>query len=200
MDVRRCVSIPTTLGNYLTTQTTHTMSLAREINQKLDEISAIKAEMEVMKSDLSGDSGLTNVETGDTMTVDDALFVAEGVLKTIYQDLDKLTNEGRNARDLFTNTFYINDLSQDKKIANELNAPKLQKKTDEIKTHDGKTFPPSSAFGKPEHRKGIEALESEFYGKVGRDEAKKMTKEEFMKKWRKFNKDKDKNKNNDWLN
>jgi hypothetical protein len=148
------------------------MSLAREINQKLDEISAIKAEMEVMKNDLSGDSGLTNVETGDTMTVDDALFCAEGVLKTIYQDLDKLTNEGRNARDLFTNTFYINDLSQDKKIANELNPPKLQKKTDEIKTF------PSKATTHDESRSG--------YGEW----SKKMSKEEFIKKWNEFKKGK----------
>ena len=168
------------------------MSLAREINQKLDEISAIKGEMEEMRNDLSGDSGLTNVETGDTMTVDDAMLVAEGVLGRIYDDLNKLTNKGQNVRDLFNNTFYINDLSQDKKCANELNAPKLQTKSDEIKTkHQGE-----NNKIKDLNTKEIKDTRCD-HRKAGFD-SMNMTKEEFIKKWRKFIKDKDKDK--DWLN
>lgn len=150
------------------------MSLAREINQKLDEISAIKAEMEEMRRDLSGDSGLTNVETGDTMTCDDAIFVAEGVLQRIYDDLNKLTNQGRNVRDLFTNTFYINDMVQDKKCSNELNQTKQQTKLDEIK---------------PKPEINISEIRPSFSGRSA-----EMTKEEFLKKWQEFIKKKKGNK------
>jgi len=109
------------------------MSLAREINQKLDEILSIQAEMETLKSEVGEDSNLTNVATGDTMSRNDALKCAQGAIERIESDLNKLTNQGRNVRDLFTNPFYINDMVQDKKIANGLKESKLQKENNEIK-------------------------------------------------------------------
>ena len=109
------------------------MSLAREINQKLDEILSIQAEMETLRSEVGEDSNLTNVATGDTMSRNDALKCAQGAIERIESDLNKLTNQGRNVRDLFTNPFYINDMVQDKKIANGLKESKLQKENNEIK-------------------------------------------------------------------
>ncbi len=93
------------------------MSLAKEINEKLDEIILLKAGMEEMKRDLSADSRLENLETGDEMSRDDALKCAEGVIDRVSEDLNKITNNGQNVRNIFDNPYYINDTIQDKMIA-----------------------------------------------------------------------------------
>ena len=140
------------------------MSLAREINQKLDEILSIQAEMETLRSEVGEDSNLTNVETGDTMSRNDALKCAQGAIERIESDLNKLTNQGRNVRDLFTNPFYINDMVQDKKIANGLKESKLQKENNEIK---------------PEPEINISEIRPSQRGK-------QISKEEFIKKWQEW--------------
>ena len=48
------------------------MSLAKEINLKLDEIIALKEELVAMEQEVPQDSILLNKETGDEMTLDDA--------------------------------------------------------------------------------------------------------------------------------
>jgi hypothetical protein len=50
---------------------------------------------------------------------------ADEVYDIMIDDLNKLTKEGQNCRDVFTNQYYINDLSQDRLIAEEIRANKL---------------------------------------------------------------------------
>lgn len=92
------------------------MSLAKEINKKLDEILSLKLELSAMQRDVPKDSVLSNLETGDDMTLDDAVDIAEGVIMKVKDDLNKITNNGQNVRNLFDNPYYINDMIQDKQL------------------------------------------------------------------------------------
>ena len=92
------------------------MSLAKQINKKLDEILSLKLELSAMQRDLSKDSVLSNLETGDDMTLDDAVDIAEGVIMKVKDDLNKITNNGQNVRNLFDNPYYVNDMIQDKQL------------------------------------------------------------------------------------
>ena len=94
------------------------MSLAIEINKRLDEILAIRAEIKRMNEDLSEEVQLKNLETGKPTTKKQALKLVEDMITEIKKDLNKITNNGKRAKDLFTNQYYINDFSQDKAIAN----------------------------------------------------------------------------------
>lgn len=92
------------------------MSLAKEINEKLDRISFLKAGMEEMREEISVDSVLTNTETGDDMTLDDALACAQLAIDEVSAQLSEITNNGQNARNIFDNPYYVNDTIQDKVI------------------------------------------------------------------------------------
>lgn len=63
--------------------------LTRNINALLDEYNDIKADTSI---------------TGDT-------------IENIITDLNKLTNNGSNVNDIFTNNYYINDHQEDKRCA-----------------------------------------------------------------------------------
>jgi hypothetical protein len=93
------------------------MNLAREINEKLDEILAIRAEIKRMKKDLSNSADLINIITGKPCSKREALKVVDGVLDGVKDDLNKITNNGNNIRDVFNNQFYVNDLMEDKRVA-----------------------------------------------------------------------------------
>lgn len=69
------------------------MSLAREVNDRLDAILALG------KTDKS-----------------------KKAIQTIIDELDVLTHKGQNIRNIFTNIYYVNDFSQDRKISNESKA------------------------------------------------------------------------------
>ena len=103
------------------------MSLAKEINLKLDEIIALKEELVAMEQEVPQDSILLNKETGDEMTLDDAIGIAEGVIDRVKEDLSAITNEGQNVKDVFTNMYYINDMMEDKRVAEEQIQKKLNK-------------------------------------------------------------------------
>tara|TARA_S200000501_G_C20732246_1_gene703359 strand:- start:394 stop:732 length:339 start_codon:yes stop_codon:yes gene_type:complete len=103
------------------------MSLAKEINLKLDEIIALKEELVAMEQEVPQDSILLNKETGDEMTLDDAIGIAEGVIDKVKEDLSAITNEGQNVKDVFTNMYYINDMMEDKRVAEEQIQKKLNK-------------------------------------------------------------------------
>ena len=90
------------------------MALAREVNKKLDEILALRAEIKVLKENEPDDVVLTNPETGDKLTKEEAVQCAEGVIDKVKESLSKLTNKGQNIRDIFTNKYYVNDFNQDK--------------------------------------------------------------------------------------
>jgi len=93
------------------------MSLAREVNEKLDEILALREEMQSLQQHESEDAVLVNPSTGDELTKEEALQCAEGVIDKVKESLNTLTNNGRNIRNIFDNQFYINDMMQDKIIA-----------------------------------------------------------------------------------
>ena len=63
--------------------------LTHNINALLDEMNEIKSNTSV---------------TGDT-------------IENIITDLNKITNNGSNVSDIFTNTYYINDMGEDKRCA-----------------------------------------------------------------------------------
>ena len=92
-------------------------ALVNSINKKLDEILAIRAEINRMKKDLNNDEGLINKLTGEKCTKQDALDVVENVIDDIKKDLNKITNNGQNVKDIFTNQYYLNDPMEDKRIA-----------------------------------------------------------------------------------
>ena len=103
------------------------MSLAKQINQKLDEILALQEELALMEEEVPKDAVLTNKETGDEMSVDDAIDVAHGVIDKVKEDLNTITNKGRNVTDIFTNIYYVNDTMEDKRVAEEQMEKKLNK-------------------------------------------------------------------------
>jgi hypothetical protein len=100
------------------------MSLAKKINEKLDEILALKEELSLMASEVPKDATITNKMTGDKMSVDDAMDIAYGVINKVKEDLNQITNNGQNVRNIFDNPYYINDPIQDKMLA-EQNANKI---------------------------------------------------------------------------
>lgn len=114
------------------------MSLAREINKKLDEIIDIKTELIKLKKELSSGAKMTNIQTGKPATKKDAIKVVEGMIADMESHLAKLTNNGQNVRGIFNNEFYINDVLQDKQIVKELERNKIQINTNKINTNKTK--------------------------------------------------------------
>lgn len=90
------------------------MSLAKEINEKLDAILFIRSEMQRMDHDLDDDQVLNNIKTGEQTNKAQALEIVEDMINDIKKELNKITNNGLNVKNIFTNTFYINDFVQDK--------------------------------------------------------------------------------------
>lgn len=93
------------------------MSLAKEINSKLDEILAIKAESDRVMSEVDGRKPLYNKETGEKITKKQILEYADDEIIQIKNELNKITNNGKRAKGLFDNIYYVNDIIQDKLIA-----------------------------------------------------------------------------------
>ena len=92
------------------------MTLANNINDKLDEILKLRAEINRMKKDLNNNEPLINLETGKKATQEDALNLVEKIITQLKNDINKLTNNGQNVRDIFTNNFYVNVNMEDKRI------------------------------------------------------------------------------------
>jgi len=101
------------------------MTLAKEINQKLDEILLVKSQIKELENDLAPDAELNNTETGEVVTKEFVLNKGKQQLEEIKKELNKLTNNGKSGRDLFTNPYYVNDVTQDKLIAREIRENKL---------------------------------------------------------------------------
>ena len=90
------------------------MSLAKEINSKLDEMLALQAETARVKAEVDGRKPLYNQETGKKITKREILEFADAELVQIKNELNKITNNGKRAKGLFDNMYYINDIIQDK--------------------------------------------------------------------------------------
>ena len=95
------------------------MTLAKEINKKLDEM--ILAMNDLRQLEMMPDEPLEfhNKETGEKVTKDFVLNKGREDIDQIKADLNKITNEGKNVRNIFDNPYYINDAMQDKLIAQE---------------------------------------------------------------------------------
>ncbi len=93
------------------------MSLAKEINKRLDQILDMKAELIKLKKELNKGGKLKRLD-GKPATKEEALEIVEGMMQGIYDEISVLTNKGQNIRGVFNNQFYINDLLQDKVINN----------------------------------------------------------------------------------
>ena len=94
------------------------MNLAREINNKLDEILLHQETLRELEEDYKDpDFDLVDEKTGEKVTKEIVLNKAEKIRLQIIEDLNKITNNGNNVRDIFTNDYYVNDVIQDKEIA-----------------------------------------------------------------------------------
>ena len=117
------------------------MKLAKQLNEKLDEIIEMRTELRRMNEDLDDDVTLTNIQTGEPQTKKEAIELIEGLIQDIYAQINKLSNNGKNVNDIFTNKYYINDFMQDREIVN-ANKQKTNKKApnNSIKNRDEYTL------------------------------------------------------------
>jgi len=117
------------------------MKLAKQLNEKLDEIIEMRMELRRMNEDLDDDVTLTNIQTGEPQTKKEAIELIEGLIQDIYAQINKLSNNGKNVNDIFTNKYYINDFMQDREIVN-ANKQKTNKKApnNSIKNRDEYTL------------------------------------------------------------
>ena len=97
------------------------MSLAKEVNEHLDNILAIRAEIRKMESEIKDNQTLTNKTTGEVMNKKQVVSFVEKTINDIKIELNKITNDGTNVKEIFTNKYYINDLTQDKVARDNLN-------------------------------------------------------------------------------
>jgi len=93
------------------------MNKAKEINQLLDDILAIQAESNRVMTEVDGRKPLYNKDTGEKITKKQVLELAQAQIIEIKNDLNKLTNNGKAIKGLFNNQYYVNDIIQDKLIA-----------------------------------------------------------------------------------
>ena len=98
------------------------MTSANKINDKLDTILKLRADIKKMLNELELSTELVNPDTGDKMLRDDAIKVAEDVINKVQNDINEITNNGQNVKNIFNNQFYVNDLMQDKQITKELDS------------------------------------------------------------------------------
>ena len=96
------------------------MNTAKQINEKLDAILAIRSEIKRMNTELSGDEPLKNIQTGESVNKEEALKVVEEMIDRIKFELNEITNNGKNIKNIFTNNYYVNDMMQDREIAREI--------------------------------------------------------------------------------
>ena len=102
------------------------MSTAKEINNKLDEMLLHRETLIELRKDFDNpEFGLEDAETGEKVTKEIVLNKAQTIKDKIIEDLNKLTRNGQNCRDMFTNDYYVNDVMQDREIAEQERANKL---------------------------------------------------------------------------
>ena len=78
---------------------------------------ALQAEAKGLHKEVDGRKKLVNQETGEKITKKQVLELAEVEITQIKNELNKLTNNGQNIKGLFDNEYYINDMMQDKLLA-----------------------------------------------------------------------------------
>ena len=104
------------------------MTLAKQLNEKLDEIIEMRKELARMNTDLDDDAPLTNMQTGEQQTKADAIELIEDLITDVYKQINKISNNGNNVNDIFTNDYYVNDFMQDREIVANANKQETNKK------------------------------------------------------------------------
>lgn len=113
------------------------MSTAKEINNKLDEIILHNQTLVELEKDFKDpEFDLVEEETGEKVTKEIVLNKAQKIKDQIIEDLNKLTRNGQNCRDMFTNDYYVNDVMQDREIAEQERANKLFNELDKQKAEE----------------------------------------------------------------
>ena len=102
------------------------MTLAKDINKKLDELLFVQSQIKEIKENLPDEALLTEIKGGKPVSREIVLNKGKEQLQEIKDDLNELTHDGKNCRDVFTNQYYVNDLSQDKLIAEEIRLNKME--------------------------------------------------------------------------
>jgi len=92
------------------------MNIQKQINAKLDEILKFRKEIKKMEEEVDSNEEMTNLQTGEKTNKEGALRVVEGMIDQIKEEINLLTNNGENVKDIFTNNYYINDSMQDREI------------------------------------------------------------------------------------
>ena len=83
------------------------MTSANKINDKLDTILKLRADIKKMLNELDPSTELVNPDTGDKMLRDDAIKVAEDVINKVENDINEITNNGQNVKNIFNNAVEI---------------------------------------------------------------------------------------------
>ena len=96
------------------------MSIAKDINKLLDDMLHIRSEINRMRADLDAKATLVNNQTGEKISADKIEELANHEINEIKNKLNKVTNEGKRATGIFNNVYYINDVIQDKLLAQEM--------------------------------------------------------------------------------
>ena len=90
------------------------MSIAKDINKLLDQMLTIRGEIARMRADLDANETLVNNQTGEKISANKIEELANNEITAIKNELNKITNEGKNTNGVFNNEYYINDMLQDK--------------------------------------------------------------------------------------
>ena len=101
------------------------MNLSKKINKRLDELLEIESEIKRVSAEITDGEILTNINTGEKVGKKEVIETAHNLKVQIYEDLNNITNNGQNVKDIFTNKFYVNDLMQDKEIVRKQDEEKL---------------------------------------------------------------------------
>ena len=103
------------------------MTSAREINKKLDKILELQEQINELENDLPDSATLNDIESGEPVTKEKVLNKGREQLLEIEKELNQITNNGQNCRDMFTNNYYVNDMTQDRLIAEEIRLNNMEK-------------------------------------------------------------------------
>ena len=102
------------------------MTSAREINKKLDKILELQGQINELENDLPDSATLNDIESGEPVAKENVLNKGREQLLEIEKELNQITNNGQNCRDMFTNNYYVNDMTQDRLIAEEIRLNKME--------------------------------------------------------------------------
>lgn len=84
----------------------------------------LQAEAKRLHDEVDGRKKLVNQQTGQKITKKEILELADIEITQIKNELNKLTNNGKNIKGIFDNQYYINDMIQDKLLVENQNSHK----------------------------------------------------------------------------